>query len=210
MPTIESDPVPTPSPATPGPRLTRRAALGAVVAGGLVACTPPRRGVRRREGLPEPVEPEIDPDVAVATEALAAQTVMIELVRATEERHDSLRGRLGPVLAAHEAHAALLSDAVPSEASATPSPPPSPSPSASGSASATSPAAPGDRRTRVPGDPARALRQVVAAEQTLATTTKRHAFRAQSGAFARVLGSMAAAAAQHAVVLEAAPAGRAS
>jgi hypothetical protein len=177
-----------------------------VVAGGLVACTPPRRGVRRREGQPEPVEPEIDPDVAVATEALAAQTAMIELVRATEERHGSLRGRLGPVLAAHEAHAALLSDAVPSEASATPSP----SPSASGSTSPTSPASPDDRRTRVPGDPARALQQVVAAEQTLATTTKRHAFRAQSGAFARVLGSMAAAAAQHAVVLEAAPAGRAS
>lgn len=203
MPTLESDPVPTPSPATPGPRLTRRAALGAVVAGGLVACTPPRRGVRRREGLPEPVEPEIDPDVAVATEALAAQTAVIELVRATEERHGSLRERLGPVLEAHEAHAALLSDAVPSGASAAPSP----SPSASDSAS---PAAPGDRRTRVPGDPARALRQVVAAEQTLATTTKRHAFRAQSGAFARVLGSMAAAAAQHAVVLEAASAGRAS
>ncbi|HEU4514217.1 MAG TPA: hypothetical protein VFR87_14010 [Nocardioidaceae bacterium] len=186
--------MPTPFPATPGPRLTRRAALGAVVGGGLVACTPPRRGLERRERRPEPVEPEVDPDVAVATEALAAQTAIIELVRATQERHGSLRRALTPVLAAHEAHAALLSDAVPAEATASASA----SPSASGS---PSPSAPAGRRAAVPKDRTRALKQVVAAEQELTTTTKRHAFKAQSGSFARVLGSMAAAAAQNAVVL---------
>lgn len=191
--------MPTPFPATPGPRLTRRAALGAVAGGALAACTPPERGLRRREGRPEPVEPEVDPDVAVATEALAAQRAIIDLVRSTQERHGSLRKRLAPVLAAHEAHAALLSDAVPVEAS----PSPSAAPSTSGSASP-------DRRTAVPRDRARALEHVVTAEQTLATTTKRHAFKARSGAFARVLGSVAAAAAQHAVLLAPAPTGSTS
>jgi hypothetical protein len=57
----------------------------------------------------------------------------------------------------------------------------------------------------VPGDRARALRQVVTAERDLALATKRHAFRAQSGAFARLLGSMAAAAAQQEAVLATAP-----
>jgi len=195
--------VPNPSPATPGLRLTRRAALGAAVAtvtGGLAACTP-ERGIRRRDGAPPPVEPEVDPDVAVATEALAAQTALIDLVRATQERHGRLTEALSPVLEAHEAHAALLSEAVPSGESE--------SPATSASAS-PSPATPGERRTRVPRNRARALQQVVTAEQALATSTKRHAFKAQSGAFARVLGSMAAAAAQHSVVLQSAETGRSS
>lgn len=195
--------MPNPSPATPGPRLTRRAALGAAVAtvtGGLAACTP-ERGIRRRDGAPPPVEPEVDPDVAVATEALAAQTALIDLVRATQERHGRLSEALAPVLEAHEAHAALLSEAVPPTESGSPAPSASASPS---------PTTSGERRTRVPRNRARALQQVVTAEQALATSTKRHAFKAQSGAFARVLGSMAAAAAQHAVVLRSVPTGRPS
>jgi len=43
---------------------------------------------------------------------------------------------------------------------------------------------------------------VARAERELGTTLKRHAFKAESGAFARVLGSMAAAAAQNAAVLD--------
>jgi hypothetical protein len=194
--------VPSPIPATPGPRLTRRAALGAAVAtvaDGLSACTPPKRGLRRREGEPEPVEPQVDPDVAIATEALAAQTAMLDLVRATQERHARLERRLAPVLAAHEAHAALLAEAVPAEASA------SPSPSASGSPTTGAPSA---RPARVPRKRARALEQVVAAERSLATEVKRHAFKAESGAFARVLGSMAGAAAQHAAALQTTEGGR--
>lgn len=206
-----------PAPERPGLRLTRRAALVSVAAVGLVGCTP-ERGLdrRRREEDPAPVEPRVDPDVAVAAEVLAAESAVLALVRATVERHPALADRLDPVAATHEAHTALLDDAVPEEATAAPSPSASgPAPGPAGEASPTasgSPAAPaapaasvspspGDPETAVPRNARRALRQVAAAEQDLATRTKQQAFKAQSGAFARVLGSMAASAAQHAVLL---------
>ena len=207
-----------PAPERPGPRLTRRAALVSVAAVGLVGCTP-ERGLdrRRREEDPAPEEPRVDPDVAVAAEVLAAENAVLALVRATVERHPALADRLDPVAATHEAHTALLDDAVPEEATAAPSPSTSapvpaatPSPAASGSPTTSgSPAAPaasgspspGDPETAVPRNRGRALRQVAAAEQDLATRTKQQAFKAQSGAFARVLGSMAASAAQHAALL---------
>jgi hypothetical protein len=56
----------------------------------------------------------------------------------------------------------------------------------------------------VPSDPARALRAIARREDELALVDKRSAFAAESGAFARVLASMAASAAQQAVVLRAA------
>lgn len=212
MPTADRD--------RPGLRLTRRAALVTAVAVGVVGCTPPERGLdrRRREEEPAPVEPRVDPDVAAAAEVLAAQNAVLALVRATAERHPVLAERLAPVVAAHEAHTALLDDAVPEEATAAPSPTPSPatSPGAAasdgadgasdGEADAGSDAgsgAPDEEVTgsAVPRNPRRALRRLVLAEQDLATRTKQQAFKAQSGAFARVLGSMAASAAQHAAVL---------
>lgn len=194
--------MPTPSRAPHGARLSRRAALASVAAlagGALVGCTPDRKQ-RRRETEPEPVEPKVDPDVAVAAEALANQERMIDLLTATGERHGRLVELLAPVVATHEAHAALLADAVPDEES----PATSPSPSSDGQSSAgaaTSPSPAPDSSEGVAANPARALAQVAAAEQELTTATKRHAFRAQSGAFARILGSMAAGAAQHADVL---------
>lgn len=204
--------MPNPSRATTGPRLSRRTALAALAAaagGGLAACTAGGEGPSRRQAAPSTAQPQLDPDVVVAADALEAQSAVLELVRATAERHPRLRGPLAPVLAAHEAHVALLADAAPEapvgSAAATASG--SPSPAAS---DGPFPEARGDRRTPVPREPARALQRLVAAEQELATTTKRHAFRAQSGAFARVLGSMAAAAAQHAVVLGTGPAGGAA
>lgn len=182
--------MPTPSRAVLGATLSRRAALAGLaagVAGSLVGCTP--RGVKREED-PEPVEPEVDPDVAIATEALTAQQSMIALITATQARHRRLERRLAPLLAAHEAHAALLADAVPDQ-------PDQPTPTAS----ATVPAPTETPGNRVPRDPARAVRALASAEQELVTATKQHAFKAQSGAFARVLGSMAAAAAQHTAIL---------
>jgi hypothetical protein len=181
--------------------MSRRTALlaAAGLAGlALVGCTPeePRRG----EDAPRPAEPEVDPDVAVAAEALANQEQILALLAATRTRHPRLDDLLAPAVAAHESHAALLGEAVPGGVSATPSA--SASPSTAASPSQTSPDA---RRTSVPGDRARALRQVVNAERDLALATKRHAFRAQSGAFARLLGSMAAAAAQQETVLATAP-----
>lgn len=205
--------MPTPSRAPHGARLSRRAALASVAAlagGALVGCTPDRKQ-RPREAEPAPVEPKVDPDVAVAAEALANQERMIDLLTATGERHGRLVELLAPVVATHEAHAALLADAVPDEES----PATSPSPSSDGQSSAgaaTSPSPAPDsseaRLAAVAGNPVRALAQVAAAEQELTTATKRHAFRAQSGAFARILGSMAAGAAQHADVLASAQVGK--
>ncbi len=144
------------------------------------------------------MEPPVDPDVAVAAEVLSAERSVLALVQATTTRHPALAGRLAPVAAAHEAHTALLADAVPEEA--LPAPSGSASPSDSGTSS-PGPDGSGDGTADVPRNRARALRQVAAAEQSLATHTKQQAFKAESGAFARVLGSMAASAAQHAAVL---------
>ena len=192
--------MPTPSRALTGVALTRRAALTAVagVAGAaLVGCTPEQQG-RRGEDAPEPVEPRVDPDVLVAAEALANQQQILDLLTATQERHRRLTDLLAPVIAAHEAQATLLAEAVPADVSASPTTSPSPSPDGSA-----------DRRTSVPRKREQALAQVVAAERDLATATKRHAFRAQSGAFARLLGSIGAAAAQHEIVLSS-PQGKAA
>lgn len=197
--------MPTPSRASSGVRLTRRTALVAAAAalGGVASgCTPVGTGQRagERETRPAPVVPEVDPDVAIATVALQGQRAVIDLVEATVTRHPRLEELLAPVLTTHRAHAALLDEAVPEEGPAA-----SPTPSVSASPGAPSgPAAPetsGARRTPVPRRRDRALEAVVEAERALTTATKQHAFQAQSGSFARLLGSMAAAAAQNAAVL---------
>lgn len=210
--------MPDPSPDASGVRLSRRAALAtlaAVATGAVVGCTSDQ--AQRRDVAPRPSEPSVDPDVTVAAEALAAQRAMVDLLSATRERHPRLAAVLAPAVTAHQAHAAMLSKAVPkgSPARRSPSASPSTSPSPSTSSSASSgPSAAGSgapttgpRSATVPRDPERALRRVVAAERDLTTTTKRQAFRAESGAFARLLGSMAAAAAQSAVTLSAATTG---
>lgn len=170
--------------------MSRRAALAvlAAAAGAAVAgCTPAQEQhrVRRRR-----VEPKVDPDVAVAADALAGQKAVLELIVATQQRHKGLAQVLAPALTTQQAHVAVLARAVPDDVS--------PSPSTSSSPSPNGP----DRRTSVPADQARALEKVVRAEQDLRTSTKRLAFNAESGAFARILGSMAAAAAQQAAALE--------
>jgi hypothetical protein len=197
---LESAPVPTPSSrAATGARMTRRGAL-AVAAGlaasAVVGCTPERQR-RRGEEPPEPVEPEVDPDVVVAAEALANQDQILALLEATGDRHPGLARRLAPVVATHEAHAALLADAVPPDVAADPTAGPTTSPTTSPGPTSGSDAAP----TPVPRNRARAIDRVIEAERELTTATKQHAFRAQSGGFARLLGSMAAAAAQQATVL---------
>lgn len=196
----------------PGLRLTRRAVLVSAVAVGAAGCTPPQRGLdrRRREEEPPPEEPRVDPDVAVAAEVLAAQEAVLALLRATAERHPALAERLEPVVAAHEAHVGLLDDAVPAEATAAPSPSTSGSPAPDAGPVSVSPDPDEEEPLTVPRNRRRALGQVVSAERDLAIRTKQQAFKARSGAFARVLGSMAASAAQHAAVLGPAGAGAAS
>ncbi|HSJ20902.1 MAG TPA: hypothetical protein VK964_10040 [Nocardioidaceae bacterium] len=188
--------MPTPSSrAVTGARMTRRGALAAaagLAASAVVGCTPQRQR-RRGEEAPDPVEPEVDPDVLVAAEALANQEQILDLLGATGERHPRLAPRLAPLVAAHEAHAALLADAVPPDVAAGPTTSPTTSPSPTSDPDADP--------TRVPRNRARAIDRVVAAERELTTATKQHAFRARSGGFARLLGSMAAAAAQNEAVL---------
>lgn len=181
--------MPTPFPEHRGVRLTRRAALSALVVSfspAAVACT---AGSPRRRENQVPAEPEVDPDVVLAAEALLQQQTMIELLSASRERHPRLARQLGPLLTAHDAHASLLAEAVPDEGSG-------PSPSATPG---------GDRRTRVARNPARAVADLARAEWALVAATKRHAFRARSGSFARVLASVAASAAQNATLLESTP-----
>jgi hypothetical protein len=128
--------------------------------------------------------PPANPDVALAARVLAAEQQVLARVTATVRRHR----RLAPVLAgartAHAAHVRLLARAVPPQASA------------SATAVPTSP--------EVPAGRVAALQSVARAESALGARHGREAVAARSGAFARVLASMAAASAQQAAHLTAA------
>lgn len=180
--------MPVPPARRPGAVLRRRTALAVLVGAVATACTPwdDDGGGGPRQATDEP--PEVDPDVTVAGAALAAHQAVLGRVRATAQRHPRLAEALAPVVSAHTAHTTLLADAVPA-----------------GAADSRGGATPDVRRT-VADDPAGAIADLLRAEQELVLTTKRHAFAARSGAFARVLGSMAASVAQHVVVLEGLPA----
>jgi len=168
----------------------------------------------RPEPLPPVHEPTpgVDPDVVVASHTLAAEQAMLDRVGAVIARHPGLQPRLSTVAVVHQAHVQLLTRAVPGSASpsgtatgtASPSPTGTASPSSSGSASPTtgpSSASPGPDTTEVPRKPADAVRWLADHENALCLFDKQQAFTARSGAFARLLASMAAAAAQQAVLL---------
>lgn len=164
--------------------LSRRGLLVGAAAAALSGCTSGlkvRRGPRRPASDPAPDRAaETDPDVALAASALSAERAVLALVEATGDRHVRLRGALQPAAEAHRAHIQLLADAVPDD-------------------TATDTPAPAD--VRVPRSAARALSAVVTAEDELSAGSRRHAFAAQSGPFARLLASMAASTGQHAAVL---------
>jgi hypothetical protein len=141
----------------------------------------------------------VDPDVAAAADALRVEEETVALLRATAQRHPRLAARLEAPLAAHEAHAALLDEAAP-ESSTSPAPS-SPGTAAPATSAAPSPGTTDSRRPAVARNRTRALRDVVDAETALSATLHERALAAESGALARVLGSMAASAAQHAAVL---------
>lgn len=181
------------------PSVSRRtalvAAVGAVAVG--TACTPNSAnkpaGRAAKESTPEPL-----PDVALAMTVVADEQDLLDRIDAAVARHPRLEGTLSGARAAHAAHIALLEDA----AAGSPSPSPEESASADGTAEERG-------RDRVPGDPTRAVRALARREDELALVVRRSAFAAESGAFARVLGSMAASAAQQATLLRtvAVPAG---
>lgn len=195
---MPSPPVPTPAAA-----LSRRVALAgllAAAAAGVAGCTggedrPGRRRRGRRSGdgrraaaRPDDRSEDRDPDIALAEEALAGEQALLDAVTRTSARHHDLAELLRPVADAHRAHVELLAEAAPDHS---PDPSPVPSPAA----------APGAEQFHVPARSALALRRLSRMEDDLATSGKQHAFAAQSGAFARLLASMAASAAQHTVVL---------
>jgi hypothetical protein len=200
-----SSPSPHPSPLGCSSLLTRRGLL-ATATGALVAAT----GCTSADGsgpsgVRRPAEEATDPDVGLAAEALADRRAALASIAATTARHPQLTDVLAATVLVLEDHVGLLADAVPGSAGrSTP---------ATGAPSTTDPttdptAAPGrpdeaaQPTARVPRDRGRALLAAAAGQRALTTATKRHAFAAESGAFARLLGSMAAAATQQAVRLE--------
>lgn len=174
--------MPVPSSSEPGAGLRRRTALGGLLAlGALTAgCTGSARKRRPVQRTSTPAGPDIDPDVALAATVLASEQQVLDLVQATMRRHRRLRKVLVTARDVHREHTRLLTDAVPSNA---------PSPSGLPTAG-----------THLAADPAKALAALARAEDRLSLVEKRSAFSAESGAFARILGSMAAAAAQQAVL----------
>lgn len=123
--------------------------------------------------------PDLAPDVAVAVEAVTAIRSTEQLLDAVAGRHPRLRASLQGLSAMHRAHLAALVDAVPErvDTSATEQPPP---------VAPTAPAARG---------------QLLDREHRLHQQLTGLALRAESGAFARLLGSAAASVSQHLAVL---------
>jgi hypothetical protein len=175
--------------------LSRRTALLGAVALGTAACTPysldrDQQPAGRSTAPATPEPPRTDPDVALAATVLAAEQDVLDRIDAVLSAHPRLERVLAATREVHAAHVDLLAEAAPD----------GPSPSASSSASA-SPSGAAEGKPSVPDDPARALRALARHEDDLSLADKRSAFAAESGSFARVLGSMAAAAAQQATVL---------
>lgn len=190
-----------PSPSSSRRALSRRTTLLGAVALGTAACTPysldeDQRPAGRPSAPAAAEEPRSDPDVPLAAAVLAAEQDLVDRIDATVTAHPRLERVLAGTREVHAAHVALLADAAPGK--------PSPTASPTASDGASPGASPTEQPTRVPGDPARALRALARHEDELSLADKRSAFAAESGGFARVLGSMAAAAAQQAAVLRAA------
>lgn len=176
--------MPTPLPTEPRTGLTRREALVSALA---IGCLTAGCTTRTRDEHPagNPVReqpPELDPDVALAAAALAQEQGLLDVVNATIRRHTDLRQLVASTLTTHQEHVRILTEAVPASSPAPPSPPEVPA-------------------VRVPDNATKAVRALSRREEQQSLSSKRSAFIAQSGAFARLLAGMAAAAAQQAVVL---------
>lgn len=129
--------------------------------------------------------PAVEPDVRLAATVLALEQSMLDQVLATGRRHPRLQGRLRGAWTAHQEHVRLLASAVPA---------------------GSGPTRTARRTPPVPRSPTAALAALARAEDRLAGSDRGSALAADSGAFARVLGSMAAAASQLAVATSSPPA----
>jgi hypothetical protein len=164
------------------PPLSRRAALGlglgAVAGVALAGCALNNPLTDEKTPAAEATR-DLAPDVAVAVEAVTLVRGAQAAARSTAQRHTALAQGLTGLLAAHQAHLDALVHAVPEGVDTS---------------------APGAAYVVPPG-PKAALTGLAAAEQTLRDGLVGLAMRAQSGAFARLLGAMAASVSQQLRVL---------
>ncbi|MDQ3616887.1 MAG: hypothetical protein M3393_09730 [Actinomycetota bacterium] len=165
---------------------------GTALTGCSVGPVRPPTAPGERQEVPKP-SAQLDPDIALAVAALTEERSALDALEATASRHRRLMARLSPVIETHRAHVSLLAKAAPDDPSDAPSATPR----------RRSGAAPS---FRVPREEEASRKELVTAEVALSTAQRRHAFAAESGAFARLLASMAAAAAQHAAELTPEPA----
>lgn len=167
--------------------VTRRAALSAAAGVAALAGTAVVAGCALDNPLTEEETPaaeavrELDGDVAVAVEAVTLVRAAQSAVARTGEQHVALLGRLAGVGATHQTHLDALVDAVPDGVDT------------SGTGAPYD--VPARRRAAVAG--------LLATETTLHDGLVGLALRAESGPFARLLGSMAAAVSQQIRVLSA-------
>ncbi|MGI8901672.1 MAG: hypothetical protein ACR2HA_12260 [Nocardioides sp.] len=181
-------------------QLSRRSSLAALVGifgtvgVGTTSCTayddrpdrPDRPGAGRTSTPTPSTFPEADPDVALAASVLAGEQDMVDRIDAAVAAHPALARTLTSARAVHVKHVELLTEAGPVAPSATPSP---------------QPGRPRRRPSRA-RDRASAITTLARHEVRLSLVSRRRASAAESGAFARVLASMAAAASQQAAVLQ--------
>ena len=168
------------------PVLSRRAAgagfaaLAAATALLTSGCDP--EGGLDLPGLPETPD---NPDEKQVAAGLRAEQQMFQRIALVRRRHRRLRDALAPTLAVHRAHVELLGGALDGAASDT-----------DGGVDA------GTRGSNpVPADPARAMADLVRLERLLADRHVATSVACRSGALARVVAVMSAAAAQQAVAL---------
>jgi hypothetical protein len=167
--------VPEPSRPPHGP-LSRRSAIGLALAGlgalgAVTACSssPSPSSPPTADSKAEPAS--VTPDVQTATEALVAVRAAHQAVRTTVQRFPATRAALARLETMHTAHERSLVDAVPARERGAASPAP----------------------YVVPRKRDAALTHLQASEATLRDTLQALSLRAQSGEFARLLASMAAA-----------------
>jgi hypothetical protein len=162
--------------------VSRRAAVVTVAAATvttMAGCT--STGAGRSAGRSRPSDTaKPDPDVALAAVALRRERAMLQRVIATVHAHPGLADVLAGTRATHHAHVELLARAV-ADHTASPTP---------------KPTGDGDPRHAVPRGSDAALAALARQEVRLAELGRQSALAARSGAFARVLASAAAAAAQ--------------
>ena len=165
----------------PFPRVTRRSALGLglAVAGVAVGGCAFNNPLSEEQTPAARATPDLEPDVAVAVAGVTLVRGALAAVTATGQSHPALGGRLAGLVAMHQAHLSALVDAVPHGVDT----------------SATGPA------YVVPPRPAAALAGLGTVEHSVHDGLVGLAMRAQSGPFARLLGSMAAAVSQQLRVL---------